>query len=164
VFEAVDENKVYTVKEIVWTSPRERHDCTVLRLAEPVQGIVPLPLAKGLPLLEPSARVYLIGHPLGRELSFSLQDNALLDHEGPPAGKPPIQGVCRVHYRAPTEPGNSGSPVFNANLWEVIALHHMGGKTGMQKLNGEPGSYAANEGIALTSIVAGIANASATPR
>jgi len=153
VFEAIDAGKVYTVKEIVWSSPVERHDCTLLRLNEPLTDMVPLPLAKHLPVLEQQARVYVIGHPGGRDLAFSLQDNELLDHEGPPQGKPQIPGVCRVHYRAPTEGGSSGSPVFNGNLWEVVALHHMGGKLGMPRLNGQPGTYAANEGIALQSIV-----------
>jgi hypothetical protein len=88
-------------------------------------------MAKSLPALEQTARVYIIGHPGGRDLAFSFQDNELLDHEGPSAGKPQIPGVCRVHYRAPTEGGSSGSPVFNARLWEVIALHHNGGKIGM---------------------------------
>lgn len=157
VFEAVDAGQAYAVQEIVWSSPPERHDCTLLRLAEPVGGIVPLPLGKALPLLDANAHVYVIGHPGGRELAFSLQDNALLDHEGAPAGKPAIEGVCRVHYRAPTEGGSSGSPVFNAGLWEVIALHHAGGKLGMPKLNGQSGTYAANEGIWVQSIVAAMA-------
>jgi hypothetical protein len=156
VFEAADEGKIYTVKEIVWSSPPARHDCTLLRLNEPITGIAPLPIAKSLPLIEDSGRVYIIGHPGGRDLQFSLQDNALLDHEGPAAGKPAIEGVWRVHYRAPTEGGSSGSPVFNAALWEVIALHHMGGKTGMSRLNGVAGTYAANEGIALLSIAAAL--------
>jgi hypothetical protein len=156
-FEAVDASKLHAVKEIVWSSPPDRLDCTLLRLAEPVADIPPLSVAKNLPPLEPGAHVYLIGHPGGRELAFSLQDNALLDHEGPPGGTPPIKGVCRVHYSAPTEGGSSGSPVFNASLWEVIALHHSGGKLGMPKLNGQAGTYAANEGIWLQSIVAAMA-------
>src|SRR6187401_59922 len=101
-------------------------------------------------------RVYVIGHPGGRDLAFSFQDNELLGHEGPPSGKPPLEGVCRVHYRAPTEGGSSGSPVFNDNAWAVIALHHMGGELGMPHLNGEAGSYAANEGISMQSIAEAI--------
>jgi hypothetical protein len=157
VFEAADATKIYAVKEIVWSSPPNRHDCTLLRLTEPVSGITPLPLAKVLPPIEDSARVYIIGHPGGRDLAFSLQDNALLDHEGAAIGKTAIEGVCRVHYRAPTEGGSSGSPVFNAALWEVIALHHLGGKTGVARLNGKPGTYGANEGVSLLSIVAAMA-------
>jgi Trypsin-like peptidase domain len=111
-----------------------------------------LPLASTLPIVQHGARVYIVGHPGGRDLAFSFQDNELLDHEGPPGGNPQIKGVSRVHYRAPTEPGSSGSPVFNAGQWEVIALHHMGLKAGMPRLNGKDGSYAANEGISMLSI------------
>jgi Trypsin-like peptidase domain/MAP3K TRAFs-binding domain len=152
VFEAADPDRVYLVDRIVWSSPIERHDVSLLGLQTPVTDITPLPMAKRLPVLEETARVYVIGHPGGRDLAFSFQDNELLDHEGPTAGKPQIPGVCRVHYRAPTEGGSSGSPVFNARLWEVIALHHKGGKIGMPKLNGLQGDYAANEGIGMGSI------------
>jgi tetratricopeptide (TPR) repeat protein len=152
VFEAADPAKSYSVKEIAWTSPIEKHDASFLRLAEPVQGVAPMPLASALPIVEEGTLVYVIGHPGGRELAISLQDNELLDHEGPPNGVPQIEGVCRVHYRAPTDHGSSGSPVFNSSLWEVIALHHSGGKTAIPKLNGKQGAYGANEGISIQSI------------
>jgi hypothetical protein len=155
-FEAVDEARRYAVAKILWRSGVEHHDASLLRLAEPVTGVTPLPIAAALPLVDDTARVYVIGHPGGRDLAFSFQDNELLDHEGPPAGVPGIAGVCRVHYRAPTEGGSSGSPVFNSRLWQVIALHHAGGKIGMPRLNGKPGSYGANAGISLQSIVAAI--------
>jgi tetratricopeptide (TPR) repeat protein len=158
-FEAADPDRAYPVHpEIVWSSAVERHDATLLRLQTPVAGITPLAVAKSLPVLDGTGRVYIIGHPGGRDLAFSFQDNELLDHEGPTAGKPQIPGVCRVHYRAPTEGGSSGSPVFNARLWEVIALHHKGGKIGMPKLNGLPGENAANEGIGVQSIKEAIAH------
>jgi tetratricopeptide (TPR) repeat protein len=154
VFEAVGEASRYGVARIVWSSPPDRLDCSLLRLSAPAEALTPLPLARALPPRDRPSHVYVIGHPGGRELAFSLQDNALLDHEGPPAGKPAIDGVCRVHYRAPTEGGSSGSPVFDAARWEVIALHHSGGKLGVPRLNGEPGTYAANEGLSIQSIVA----------
>jgi len=153
VFEGSDPHKVYTAREILWSSPPERHDVALLRLTESVQGLAPLPLAKRLPLVDASARVYILGYPGGRGLAISMQDNALIDHEGPPNGRPVIPGVCRVHYRAPVEGGSSGSPVFNSTTWEVIALHHKGGSIGMPMLNGKPGTYAANEGIWIQSIV-----------
>jgi S1-C subfamily serine protease len=152
VFEALDANQVYAVEATIWSSPPDRHDASVLRLQSRVAGIEPLPVATALPIVEEATQVYVIGHPGGRDLAFSFQDNELLDHEGLPAGQPQIPGVCRVHYRAPTEGGSSGSPVFNARLWEVIALHHKGGKIGMPRLNGREGSYAANEGISMLSI------------
>ena len=152
VFEAVDAAPTYVVEKLLWSSPPEQCDASVLRLTKPVSGVEPLPVAKSLPVLGEPAQVYVIGHPGGRDLAFSFQDNELLDHEGPPSGRPQIPDVCRVHYRAPTEGGSSGSPVFNSFLWEVIALHHKGGRIGMPRLNGEPGTYAANEGIWIHSI------------
>lgn len=152
VFEAVDANRVHSVGGIAWSSPPDRHDASVLRLRASVAGIEPLPVAAALPIVEDDAKVYVVGHPGGRDLAFSFQDNELLDHEGPPAGRPQIPGVWRVHYRAPTEGGSSGSPVFNAGLWEVVALHHKGGRLGMPKLNGQEGSYGANEGVSMLSI------------
>ena len=156
VFEAAPGAAAYEVAGIAWSSPVERHDATLVRLARPVANVAPMPLARALPVLGEGSRVYVIGHPGGRELAFSLQDNELIDHEGPPAGTPPIDGVCRVHYRAPTEGGSSGSPVFNPGLWQAIALHHSGGRIGMPRLNGKSGTYAANEGISLLSIAEAI--------
>jgi len=153
-FEAFDSGRRYDIAAVLWSSPVDRHDASLLRLSTPVTGVAPLPIAAALPVIDDAARVYVIGHPGGRELAFSFQDNELLDHEGPPSGQPQIEGVWRVHYRAPTEGGSSGSPVFNSRLWQVIALHHKGGKIGMPKLNGKPGSYGANEGIAIQSIIA----------
>ncbi len=154
VFEAVDADTVYEIDSLLWSSAPEQCDASILRLKPPVTGIDPLPVAKSLPVLGEATQVYVVGYPGGRDLSFSFQDNELLDHEGPPNGAPQIPGVCRVHYTAPTEGGSSGSPVFNANLWQVIALHHKGGKNGMPKLNGASGTYGANEGISIQSIAA----------
>jgi hypothetical protein len=151
-FEAVDANRAWAVDKILGQSPPDRHDASVLRLQNKVACVAPLPLATALPAVENNAKVYIIGHPGGHDLAFSFQDNELLDHEGPPGGAPQIPGVSRVHYRAPTEPGSSGSAVFDAKLWEVIALHHKGSKDGLPRLNGKAGSYAANEGVSIASI------------
>jgi len=156
VFEAVHPDTPYAILEILWSSPPDFHDVSVLRLSAPVTGITPVPIAAALPALDETARVYIIGHPGGRDLAFSFQDNELLDHEGPPQGVPQIPGVCRLHYRAPTEGGSSGSPVFNSQQWQAIALHHKGGKVNMPKLNGKDGTYGANEGISIQSIAAAI--------
>jgi hypothetical protein len=147
----------YRVGKLLWNSPKQRLDTTLLRLDPTVQGIAPCPVAKSLPALNNDQRVYVIGHPKGGELSFSLQDNELLDHEGPPAGTPGQPERCVVHYRAPTEPGSSGSPVFNqAPDWQVIGLHHAGGEY-VRKLNGQSGTYAANEAIWIQSIAKAMA-------
>ena len=107
-------------------------------------------MALALRLDKKPSRVYVIGHTGGGGLEFSFQDNELLDHEGPRDNRFDAT-PCRLHYRAPTEKGNSGSPVFNAADWKVIALHHAGGT--LSRLNGKPDTYPANEGIALLSII-----------
>jgi hypothetical protein len=163
VFEAVEGSPSCTVKTVLWSSPAERLDAALLRLAAGCPFAKAMPIAASLPPWPPAKdaegpppRVYVVGHPGGEELSFSFQDNELLGHEGNPHGKPRLSGVCRVHYRAPTEPGSSGSAVFDESLWEVIALHHAGSNFGVPRLNGEAGTYAANEGIAIESIVAAV--------
>ncbi len=159
VFEADDPSKAYKVESLVWSSPVDAHDACLLRLQALPAGIGALTISTELPELPPAdakkrPRVYIIGYPGGRELSVSFEDNELLDHEGPPAGNLQIPGVCRVHYRTPTEGGNSGSPVFDDGAWKVIALHHKGGRFGMPRLNGVTGNYAANEGLAMSTLVA----------
>lgn len=161
IFEAVDAAKAYAVTKLLWCSPIEQHDASLLRLAGQPEGVPPLAISTRLPEIPPPEekkrpRVYVIGYPGGRELSISFQDNELIDHEGPPAGQPPLPERWRVHYRAPTEGGNSGSPVFNDSSWEVIALHHSGGRFKMPKLNGQAGSYAANEGLAMATVIAAV--------
>ena len=85
-------------------------------------------------------RVYVIGYPGGRDLSFSIHDSIWLDTDG-----------TMLHYRTPTEPGSSGSPVFDQDNWVLVALHHRGLEE-MPKLNGKTGTYQANEGIAISAI------------
>jgi S1-C subfamily serine protease len=151
-FEADDMGKRYPIREIWWSSPSHLLDASLLRLDEPPTGIDPLRLSPNLPLADGKQQVYLIGHPDGGELSFSWQDNLLLDHEGPPGGSPPQPGRRRLQYSAPSERGSSGSPVFNGTSWSVIALHHAG-DTKMPRLNGQSGCWPANEGIWIQSIV-----------
>jgi V8-like Glu-specific endopeptidase len=156
-FEAVDKNVAYQFSKVLWQSDICELDCTLLRLTQQPAAIKPLEIAINIPPISKSQsaakpRVYVIGYPGGRELAFSLQDNDLLDHEAPPEGTPPKSAVCRVQYRAPTEHGSSGSPVFEASLWRVIALHHAGADA-MNKLNGKPGTWPANQGIWIQSIV-----------
>jgi S1-C subfamily serine protease len=138
-FESLD-NKSLRVKELLWTSSPDDLDATLLRLEEqPACGKL-YSIALNLPLPDGTQRVYIIGHPGGRELSISLNDNLLLDWQDP-----------WLHYRTPTEGGSSGSPVFNHD-WKLIGLHHAGDLS-MRKLNGKEGTYAANEGIWIQTIL-----------
>ena len=125
------------IKKILFTSPPNNLDVTIATLEKRPALKNPLSFAVNLPAADSKQKVFIIGHPKGGGLSYSLNDNELLDHGDP--------GNFRVHYRTPTEPGSSGSPVFNG-LWELIALHHAGDAL-MQRIHGT-GTYQANEGIA----------------
>ncbi len=143
-FEAKDPNKEFEVDKILFSSPRTELDCTILSLQSLVEHENPYPIAKRLPLVGKNQRVYVIGHPRGGGLCYSIDDNLLLDHEKP-----------KVHYRAPTEGGSSGSPVFNQQ-WDLLALHHAGGMN-MERLNGKAGTYPANEGLYFQNILDAVA-------
>jgi hypothetical protein len=151
-FEAVNKDKSYEIDKILWISGTYVLDAVILKLKQLVTEVVPLRHTSLLPPLDGKQRVYVIGYPGGGELSISFQDNILLDHEGPPNGTPVDQSVCRVQYRAPTEKGSSGSPVFNASDWRVVALHHAGCQS-LRRLNGKMEKWPANEGIWIKSIL-----------
>jgi hypothetical protein len=144
-FEALGGNDTWGVKELLWSSPPAELDATLLRLDRPAPEVPYYPIDNQPPIADGARRVYIIGHPAGGSLSFSMQDNVLLDYQLP-----------RLHYRTPTEGGSSGSPVFSAT-WRLIGMHHKGDKN-MPQLNGKPGFYAANEGIWLGAIRAAIAS------
>jgi V8-like Glu-specific endopeptidase len=130
------ENRRHQVQDVLWTSPRDELDATIVSLKSAPAGVAPCPTAPGLPPMDsaPPPRAFIVGHPSGRiQPMFSIQDNLMLDHDD-----------TWVHYRAPTEPGSSGSPVFDRR-WKLIALHHAGSDE-MPMLHGG-GTYQANEGI-----------------
>lgn len=152
-FEALG-GHTFRVGRILWSSPPAELDATIIEfdpgeldlLKQIATSLKPYPIAKVLPLIEDTQRVYVIGHPRGGILQLSLQDNALLDHADP-----------LLHYRTPTEGGSSGSPVFNRQ-WELLGLHHKGSNT-MPMLNGKVGVYAANEGIWIKAVIRALADA-----
>jgi V8-like Glu-specific endopeptidase len=142
--------KVYKVKELLYTSPpgnlgdrspsQENLDVTLVTLEGQDQGFDQLGVTDNLPLVDPKSKAYVIGHPRGAGLQISLNDSVLLDID---------DDERLMHYRTPTDPGSSGSPVFNAK-WQVIAVHH-GGSSTTPRLRGN-GSYEANEGITLSAL------------
>lgn len=158
VFEAVSSQPLkLTIKSILAESDAVNGlDYALFRINESAEAIKPLRLTTKISAFDSKARVYVIGHPKGNVMQFSLQDNVLLDHECDPTGKPPNPLRRRVHYSASTEEGSSGSPVFN-DKWDCIALHHAGGKRkdgsyGIQGLNGKIAYVEANEGIWIGSV------------
>jgi hypothetical protein len=103
-------------------SPTDRLNYALL-LLDRWPGMVPdLLLAPRLP--EPGTKVFVISYPWGRGLAIALDDNQVVAREfADTAASPhgPVQ-EHRFFYRAPTEPGSSGGPVFNEN-WELVAIH-----------------------------------------
>ena len=123
-------------------------DYTVIRLKK----AVPAPQAGSTPIapgdrwgwipLNPSPGYHagqhfnIVQHPQGRRKEVALQDNEIASL---------FTNVVRYH--GDTEPGSSGSPVFN-NVWQIIALHHAGGDRDPQT-----GKWLNNEGIRIDRIV-----------
>ena len=126
---------------VVWSSPPDKLDATFVAFRGVPPAAQPMPLwSRKIRARVPPPRIYIIGHPEGRDVELSLHDNKLIG--------------CNerlLHYRTPTEPGSSGSPVFEEDAWKVIALHHAGGW--YAGLDGKsPPEYEANEGIAILAI------------
>jgi len=139
---AADPSTELRIADVIFDSPPEALDVVVATLSTPVAPLEAIPVARVLPEAGSRTQVRVVGHPSGRGLSFSSGE--FLGHATP-----------RLHYRAATEGGSSGSPVFNAD-WKLVGLHHAGGEA-LPKLNGEPGTYEANEGITISAIAAAMA-------
>ena len=91
------------------------------------------------------SRVHLIGHPGGHDLSCSVSNNIVKDHN---LGDNSAE-VNRIHYENPTEKGMSGSPVFSAANLKVVGVHRKGGKIKPihDEKRPEEGPYQANEAV-----------------
>ncbi|MFO0909696.1 MAG: DNA/RNA non-specific endonuclease [Isosphaeraceae bacterium] len=99
--------------------------------------------------------VNIIQHPDGRPKEIALRDNQVTDL------LPDF-----LHYRADTEPGSSGAPIFSDD-WELVGLHHSGvprrvdgkivarGGGEWQEWMGENAvDWIANEGVRISRILA----------
>lgn len=138
----------HAVEAVLFSSPPgdlgratdQQLDVTIVQLAASAGALPPLALSAALPLVEAKARAYVVGHPRGGGLQIALHDSRLIDVD---------DDERLLHYRTPTDPGSSGSPVFN-EAWEVIGLHHAG-SAATPRLRGK-GTYEANEAIALGAV------------
>src|SRR5262249_8480832 len=136
---------VYRVKRVAWNSRYLQHDVSVLIPLEPFEeGIKPLPIASWPPFELPD-RAYIVGHPLGQTISFSFDNNKILQLDSRANDGRPL----RVYYGKPTSPGNSGSPVFNER-WEIIGVHHVGNARLSTPDPERP--VIANEGVLIASV------------
>ena len=97
-------------------------------------GFLPLLPQKGKVLL--GEYVSIIQHPSGAPKAVALRENKITDIFDD-----------YIHYSTDTQPGSSGSPVFN-DQWIVVGLHH----AGVPDPNDNT-KYISNEGIRISSIL-----------
>lgn len=113
-----------------------------------------VPLERDSLSVVPSDSVNIIQHPRGRHKEVALQDNHVVKVDN-----------LIIQYCCDTEPGSSGSPVFN-NHWHLVALHHasvvVDDKDGGQSECGsEEENRFLNEGIRLSAIAVWLETAAA---
>ncbi len=166
-FEDLNASEEFYVTEVFWRSDSKAHDCAILRLNRQPEGLeAEIELQESLPLRHTTQagqapretparapRVYVVGHPNGRGLEITFEHNYIIDHELRNAAAKATPQPVRIHYRAPTEPGNSGSPVFSAASLKLIGLHHSttDAPIGRPLKPGEV--YKANEGLWIQAIL-----------
>ncbi|MCB1522045.1 MAG: trypsin-like peptidase domain-containing protein [Hyphomicrobiaceae bacterium] len=168
VFEADDgRSGVYAPKKVVWQSTPSRHDTCIVALDRMVPSIEPLSISDDPCTLTPDdgngtpgTPLAVIGHPSGHQLSIGLvgtleEIQARLVDKGPKVNRGDPE---YLHYTAPTEVGNSGSPVFETSNWEVVGVHHAGfnESEGRPRLGGKAGTNHANEGVCIHCIRAAV--------
>jgi hypothetical protein len=99
-----------------------------------------------------SENVNIVQHPRGRPKEIALQDNQVIKADN-----------VVVQYTCDTEPGSSGSPVFN-NQWKLVALHHASVATEHARgraVAADPTQRYLNEGIRLSAIATWLETAGA---
>jgi endonuclease G len=82
--------------------------------------------------------VLIVQHPDGREKELCLFNSELVDRPD-----------SFIHYTTDTEPGSSGSPVFNRQ-WQVVGLHHASLRLPIRHRGV---NVVANEGIRISKIL-----------
>ncbi|AIY06255.1 endonuclease [Planococcus sp. PAMC 21323] len=120
----------------------EALDFTLVAIEPHNANAVPLATFGYLPLLPKPGKILegeyvtIIQHPKGGPKAITIRENEIK-----------FISSDYVHYVSDTEPGSSGSPVFN-DQWMVVSLHHAGVPDPT-----DPNKWIANEGIRISSII-----------
>ena len=129
------------------TDPIESLDFTVVAVGERLAGEGDLE-SFGFSGLSDAGDKHMIGefanivqHPNGRFKEVVLRENRLVNRFDD-----------ALHYVADTEPGSSGSAVYNSE-WQMIALHHWGSPWIDGQTDPAHPDFNVNEGIRVSSIV-----------
>jgi hypothetical protein len=116
-----------------------KDDWALLRLQEPQLARPLVPLAERAASV--GDRVAIIQHPNGMLKQVALHHNLVTYADG-----------SRLQYLTDTEPGSSGSPVFDTD-WKVVAVHHAGGDL---TIPGKNQVVYRNQGIPIRCVLDGI--------
>jgi endonuclease G len=81
-------------------------------------GVLPLIPTSGKGLI--NEHVSIIQHPQGGTKQVVVRENRIIELD---KAKFPNLNPAFMHYTADTEPGSSGSPIFN-DQWDVVSIHH----------------------------------------
>jgi endonuclease G, mitochondrial len=133
------------------TDDRDDLDFTLIALGLPLTMGANLTEFGCCPISASSAKhsvgepVTIVQHPDGDYKQVVLRENRIVN-----------RGDTVLHYVADTEPGASGSPVFN-DAWQVVALHHWG-----EPHRERSPQTKVNEGIRISAIVTELQTRSAT--
>jgi endonuclease G len=107
--------------------------------------------------------INIIHHPEGQPRQVSLRENRLLAMQ-----TLKLEDVW-MHYETDTQPGSSGSPLFNSQ-WQVVGIHHMavekrdkdgnilaiGGDIWTQEMGERQKWWYANEGLRISRFLADV--------
>jgi V8-like Glu-specific endopeptidase len=107
--ENVDQNNLYKCKKVVFATLGGDEDYAIIQLDRKVVGRKPLKLRKS-GVIKTSQSLFVMGHPSGLPQKYA--DGAkVFDHKG-----------AFFSTNLDTFGGNSGSPVFNAENYEVEGI------------------------------------------
>jgi endonuclease G len=132
--------------EFFLTDPVNQLDFTLVAIGKCVNGVGKLSDFGYCPLINSDDKhvlgefVNIVQHPEGDFKQVVLRENQLVNR---------LERF--LEYMADTNPGSSGSPVFN-DQWEAIALHHWGEPTQITTPDGKKIRKDLNEGIRISSI------------
>lgn len=131
------------IDRVVWSSPPDELDATLLALKDFPPDAEPLRLAtRWSSLSDVPPRTLLVGHPGGADSRFSLKaggDDGRFSFQD---AAPTDSDFDHLRYSTPRPGGSSGSAVFDPRDWSVVALHHSGAGGGA----GEAATYT-NEAV-----------------
>ena len=135
----------------------------------PLQDYGWCPLLKAAGKIVAGEPINIVQHPKGEMKQVVIRENRLIDS---------FEGEDLFYqYEADTDPGSSGSPVFN-DQWEVVALHHSGvprrndqgelldtdGNVWRDRDDPSRLDWVANEGVRVSKLVAFLSQATVKER